>query len=58
MKKTYIQPESNEIVLNSIPLLNPASVSTTEAEGGIDALAPSLPGLDDDELFQFIMIHQ
>jgi len=53
MKKTYIQPDSNEIILNAIPLLNPASVSSTEAEGGTDGFAPTL---NDDELFQLFLI--
>ena len=57
MKKIYLKPESTEVVLNSIPLLNPTSVNPKQAEGGTPALAPELPGISDDELFQFIMIH-
>ena len=56
MKKTYISPESNEIVLSSIPLLNPTSVDPTQAGGGTDALAPSLPDFSDDEFFQLYII--
>ena len=57
MKKTYIQP-STDIVLLPFNASVLTSVSNTEAASGAEILAPSLPGLDDDELFQFVITHQ
>jgi len=34
MKKSYIQPEASEIVLNAELMLVPSSVSSTEAASG------------------------
>ena len=56
MKKTYIIPELDVVEMNiSRNML--IGMSDTTA-GGNDTLAPELPGFSDDELFQFIMIHQ
>ena len=57
MKKTYIQP-STDIVLLPFNASVLTSVCNTEAASGAEILAPSLPGLDDDELFQFVITHQ
>jgi len=57
MKKTYIQP-TTDIVLLPFNASFLASVSNTEASTDPTVLAPELPGFSDDELFQFIMIHQ
>ncbi|MBQ7513757.1 MAG: hypothetical protein IJS95_05145 [Prevotella sp.] len=56
MKKVYIRPEAEEVKLSSINLL--LQTSTTEAASDATIFAPELPGFSDDELFQFIMIHQ
>ena len=42
----------------SVWLILRTSVSNTEASTNPEVLAPELPGFSDDELFQFIMIHQ
>ena len=42
----------------SVWLILRTSVSNTEASTNPEVLAPVLPGFSDDELFQFIMIHQ
>jgi len=57
MKKTYISPDMAVVRLpfNASVL---TSVSNTEASTNPEVLAPELPGFSDDELFQFIMIHQ
>ena len=55
MKKTYIEPQLEVVKIETTKnLLLPTSDTTA---GANESLAPELPGLSDDELFQFIMIH-
>ena len=57
MKKNYISPNIDVVKLETTKnLLLPTSDTTTV--GANESLAPELPGFSDDELFQFIMIHQ
>ena len=55
MKKNYISPNMDVVKMETTKnLLIPTSDTTV---GANESLAPELPGISDDELFQFIMIH-
>ena len=56
MKKTYISPNTEVVELTHKANLL-FETSNTQAAEGTEGMAPSLPGISDDELFQFFMIH-
>ena len=56
MKKTYISPDM-EVVKLAFDASVLQNYSNTQASSNPEILAPELPGISDDELFQFIMIH-
>ena len=61
MKKIYIEPRTEVIKIETTKMLaNSFGKDSTEpvSPGDPNVLAPELPGFSDDELFQFIMIHQ